>query len=169
MPPCHPYNNFFRIFIICGKGHYASASTYPRYFFSVPPCHIDIPKKFRYCHYCCEAALCVCFNLAKVFLQSATMPSLHHFFGVSLWEGALCFFFDLARYFFRVPPCHPYTIFLIVNWIYVITLAKQESVNAIRQIKLTMKLTFSITILNRGDKRHFLKFLNFYMNPLTYL
>ena len=79
-----------------------------------------------------EGLLCSCFDLAKVFLQGATIPPLHPFFliiiivgkgimllfrisqGISsgchhatpkpfflelslLWEGALCFCFDLAK------------------------------------------------------------------------
>ena len=69
------------------------------------------PKKFQYCHYCCKGPLCVCFDLAKVFLQSVTMPSLHHFLELSLlW--ALCFCFELAGVFLQVATMPPYTHFL---------------------------------------------------------
>ena len=113
-------------------------------------CHHATPTHnfFWNCHYCGEGALCFCFDLAKVFLQGATMPHLHPFFFEFslLWEEALCFCFDLAKVFlqgatmpllqpiffgivvivgrwhyataststrnlFRLPPCHPYTIF----------------------------------------------------------
>ena len=59
-----------------------------------------------------EGALCFCLDLAKVFLQDATMPPLHPIFSsqLSLWEGALCFCFDLAKVFIQgatLPPLHP--------------------------------------------------------------
>ena len=42
-----------------------------------------------------------------------TTPTPKCFFANSLlWEGALCFCFDLASFNLRVPPCHPYTQFL---------------------------------------------------------
>ena len=42
--------NFFLNCHYCGKGHYVSASTKPRYFFSVPPCY-PYNKFFWNCHY----------------------------------------------------------------------------------------------------------------------
>jgi len=69
-----------------------------------------------------------CFDLSRVFLQGATTHPLHHrkvawtwlqdllAMNVCGWDSTM----ELARghyastylgYFFRVPPCHPYTIF----------------------------------------------------------
>ena len=50
-------------------------------------CHHATPTHFfRNCYYG-KPALRFCFELAKVFLQDATTPSLHHFFELSLfWE-----------------------------------------------------------------------------------
>ena len=43
-------------------------------------CHHATPKPFCICHYCGKATLCFCFDLAKVFLQGATMPPYTKFF-----------------------------------------------------------------------------------------
>ena len=67
------------------RGHYASSSTCLGYFFMVPPCHSYPPKNLFFT----GAVICVgkrvmvrldpvfCFDLARVFFQGATMPSLH--------------------------------------------------------------------------------------------
>ena len=66
-----------------------------------------------------------CFDLSRVFLQGATMPSLHPrffiFYPAVVWE------IEIARwkyastqlgYVFRVPPCHPYNLENFFNfWI----------------------------------------------------
>ena len=97
-----------------------------------PGCHHATPYTIVWnCH--CGKGTWFCFDLAKVFLQGATMPPLHPFFVIvivvrwimlplplsqgissgcyhatptlflelSLWEGALCFCFDLARGFLQ--------------------------------------------------------------------
>ena len=72
-------------------------------------CHHATPTPIFWNCQLWEGALSFCFDLARLFLQGATMSHLHHFLDYSLWEGALCFCFDIAKYFVRVPPCHPYT------------------------------------------------------------
>ena len=131
---------FFGIIISVGKGHFASASTWPGYFFRV---HHATPttKKFFLCHYCGKGALC--FDFVKVFLQ---VPPCHTYANfLSLWRGcimlllrliqgnssgshnanltpffwnchycgngALCFCFDLAKVFLQgatMPHLHPF-------------------------------------------------------------
>ena len=66
------------------REHYAS--TYVGYFFSVParhPYNIFLELSFLG-----KGALCFCFDLAKVFLQDATTPPIHHklFFELSLFR-----------------------------------------------------------------------------------
>jgi len=56
----------------------------------------------------------VCFDLAKVLLQGATTPPLHHFFNCHYCgKAALCFCFDLATVFFQDATTPPYTIFYL--------------------------------------------------------
>ena len=78
------------------------------------PCH-------TYTHFLelsllCEGAFYFYFDLAKLFFQGATMPTLHQkFLDYSLlWEGVLCFSFDLARVFLQVAIMPPYTHFLLL-------------------------------------------------------
>ena len=64
-----------------------------------------------------------CFDLARVFLQGATMPSLHPriLFFMRLQCGKLRQpdgnMLRQLGYFFRVPPCHPYTLDFFNFWI----------------------------------------------------
>jgi len=74
---------------------------------------------FWNCH-CGKGALCFCFDLARVFLQGATMPPLHPFLDLSLlWEGDRYSPGHYASastylgYFFRMPTCHPYTLYFL--------------------------------------------------------
>ena len=62
-----------------------------------------------------KGALCFCFDLAKVFLQGATMSSLNQIFFaivIIVGRGHYASASPWARYYFRLPPRHPYTIFL---------------------------------------------------------
>jgi hypothetical protein len=79
VPSCEPYTPIFvlRNVINLGKGHYASGSTWPWYFFRVHHATHTI-KKYLYLSLW-EGSLCFSFHLAKVFLQGATMPPLNHF------------------------------------------------------------------------------------------
>jgi len=84
-PPLHP---FFGNIIILGSGHYASASTWPGYFFRVPP-RQPYSNIFLNCHYFEKWALSFRFDLAKVFLQGATMLPIHHFFEIVIIVGTV--------------------------------------------------------------------------------
>ena len=106
-----PLHTFFKLFIIVGKGRYASASTQPSIqsgcyhaptiFFrdlsllweggimfllrlskgNSSGCHHANPTPFFcICHYCGKVAFCFCFDVARVFLQGASMPPLHPYF-----------------------------------------------------------------------------------------
>ena len=114
VPPCHPYTQkfFFVISIIVGRGIMLLLRLSQG--ISSGCHHATSTHNFLWnCHYCGEGELCFWFDLAKVFLQGATMPQLHTFFSNCHYcgKGALCFCLDLARYFFRLPPCHPYNQF----------------------------------------------------------
>jgi len=94
---------FFVIVISVRKGHYASASTYPGYFSG---CHHATVHPFflffRNFHLCGEGALCFCFELARVYLQGATMPSLHQKFYSELsvvWERRILLLLRLGQGF----------------------------------------------------------------------
>ena len=65
----------FGIVIIVGKGNYASASTQPRYFFRVPPCH-PYTKKFRNCHYFGKGHYASASAQPEYFLR---VPPCHHY------------------------------------------------------------------------------------------
>ena len=71
----------------------------------MPPRH---PYTIFYnCHYFGKWTLCVCLDLAKVFLQGATTPHLYHFLIVILGGGHyVCF--DLAKVLqgATTPPLH---------------------------------------------------------------
>ena len=44
-------------------------------------CHHANPTPFFcICHYCGKVAFCFCFDVARVFLQGASMPPLHPYF-----------------------------------------------------------------------------------------
>ena len=70
--PLHQF--FLELSLFQEVWHYASASTQTRYFFRVPPLHQNI---FGIVIILGKRTLCFCFDLVKVFLQGATMPTLH--------------------------------------------------------------------------------------------
>ena len=75
---------------------------------TMPPLH---QKKFGIVIIVGNGALCLCFDIAKVFLLSATKPHLYSIFSELslLWEGALCFCYDLAMVFLQgatMPPLY---------------------------------------------------------------
>ena len=116
MPPCHPYTIFtsllweWGILLLLRIGRGISSE-----------CHHATPYTplFGIVIIVVMGALCFCFDLAKVFLQSANMPPLHLFFELPLlWEGALFFCFDLGRVFLQgdtMPPLH-YFLELSLVW-----------------------------------------------------
>ena len=73
--------------------------------------HANRKQKFFFELLLWEGALCFCFDLAKVFLQGATMPTLQPiFFGIVIVGRALCFCFDLTKVFLQggdMPPLNP--------------------------------------------------------------
>ena len=74
-------------------------------------CHHATPTPFLNCQYCGKGALS-CFDLAKVLHQGATMPPLHPFFWIVIIVGRVPYpASTYPRYFFRMSPRHPYTIF----------------------------------------------------------
>ena len=77
-------------------------------------CHLATQTPiFLKCHYFGKWTLCL-LELAKVFLQGAATPPLHHFLQLSLlWDGGIMLLLRLSLYFFRTPPRHPYTIFYL--------------------------------------------------------
>ena len=107
MPPVHP---FFWNCHYCGKGHYASASTQPRYFFRVPPCHPY--THFLNCH-CGKGHYASASNQPRYFFRvhhATAKPNFFrncHYCGKGHYASAS----TQPGYFFRVPPRHPYTIF----------------------------------------------------------
>jgi hypothetical protein len=138
VPPRHPYTKNFLIVIILGSGHcfcfalakvfLQGATTPPLHHFLQllweggimlllrlshgisSGCHHVTPTPIFICHYCVKAALCFCFDLAKAFLQGATMPPLHlKIFWIChyCWKGTLCFCSELAMLFLHgatMPP-----------------------------------------------------------------
>jgi len=105
-----PTTNYFWNCHYYGRGHYASASTYPRYFFRVPPCH---PKPIFW-----GILIIVGRGIMLLLrLSQGNSSGCHHvtpkrkfFWNCHYYgKGALCFCLDLARYLFRVPQCHTYT------------------------------------------------------------
>ena len=59
-----------------------------KYFDGVQPCHLYTPKTFLDFPLLREGAFCFCFDVARVFLQGATMPPLYpRIFCHQCWEG----------------------------------------------------------------------------------
>ena len=127
MPPCplHPrlhdiHTPNFLIAIILGRG----IMILLRLSQGIPSgCHhtTSTTNLFLNCHYWAKWALCFCFDLAKVFLQSATTPPLHICFGIviTVGKGALSLCFDLAKVFPQVATMpalhHLFGIFVIMG------------------------------------------------------
>ena len=108
MPPRHPY--IISLIIFFGKDimlllRLSQGISLGRH-------HATPTPIFFNCHYFGKWALCFCFDIANVFLQSPTEQPLHHFLIVIiLGSGRYASASTLPRYFFRMPPRHPYTIF----------------------------------------------------------
>ena len=101
----------------CGKGHYASASTQPRYFFRVPPCY-PYNKFFWNCHYYGKGHYDSASTQPMYFFRvTPCHPYTQNFFWKCHYcgKGALCFRLDLASVFLlgaTMKPLNPHTNFL---------------------------------------------------------
>ena len=87
MPPCHPYTIFGNCH--CGKGTMSLLRLSQG--ISSGCNHATPTPIFLELSLLREGELCLCFDLARVFLQGATMPPLHHFFLGFVIEGRVCY------------------------------------------------------------------------------
>ena len=109
VPPCHPYTHFFELSLweraLCFCFELAKVFLQGA---NMPPLHqknfgiVIVGKGIMLLLRISQGISSGC--------QHAT-PTQKKFRNCHCGKGALCFCFDLAKVF-RVPPCHPYTIFL---------------------------------------------------------